>query len=214
MTILHKYVEEHGIKPLSKAELKKGKDKVKIHGTDTPMPWNEVYTRISAGMKMEDIAEIYGNIRKIVLFGIIDKVDLVPALSDMLDSEIVHRRKMDEIEAANPVMARTMKEMANEYAPDVGRDIVMLSKKLVAKAGKLIDATVTGDDGEEIDLVTSVDLVNIAKAVQTMSDTIELTNRHSVGVHINTGNVQVENFAFELDYHEPKEEVIEAEVSE
>ena len=160
-----------------------------------------MYTRISAGMSLDDIATIYGNIRKITLFAIEDGVGFIEEISKTLDDEIIQRRKMVEIEHNNPVVARTMKEMANEYAPDVGKSVSLLSVKLIKKASELIS---------EEDCTTN-DLQNIAKAVQTMTDTIELTQRHSTVGGNTINNIQVEGFTFELD--EPTEiKAIEAEI--
>ncbi len=199
MTI-DEYISDNNYKPLTKREIA-NKHKAKIRGTDDLMPWTEVYTRLSAGMSILDVIYIYGNGRKIALFAKMDGIEVNDVLSDTLDQEILQRRKMGEIEAKNPEVARTMKEMVNEYAPDVGRDVIMLSKKLVAKATELV----------EEDECSSNDLNNIAKAVQTMTDTIEITQRHSAGVNINAGDMVVEGFSFVLD-SPPEKDVIEAEI--
>ena len=198
------YVKFNDCKPLTKKERKKGKNKLRIYNTDEPMPWTEIYTRISGGMSMEHIEEIYGHGRKIALWAIEDNIHIVPEISDTVDSEIEQRRKMKEIQVANPVVAKTMLEMANEYAPDVGKEVVLLSQSLVKKAQKLIN-----DED-----CSSNDLNNIAKAVQTMTDTIELTQRHSAGIQVGAGgSVNVQGFEFVLDAP-PEEEAIEAEVEE
>mgnify|MGYP003643879348 CR=1 FL=1 len=199
----HEYLEENECKKLSKKELSKGKDNIKIRGTKDLMPWTEVYTRISAGMSMEHIAEIYGNGRKIALWAIRDGIEFNPTLSDAVDGEITQRRKMHEVAVHNPDVARTMLEMANEYAPDVGKRVVMLSQSLVEKAQKLVNA----ED------CTSNDLQNIAKAVQTMTDTIELTQRHGSAIKISGGGVQVEGFSFVLDVP-PEADVIDVTTEE
>ncbi len=199
MTI-DEYISDNNYKPLTKREIA-NKHKAKIRGTDDLMPWTEVYTRLSAGMSILDVIYIYGNGRKIALFAKMDGIEVNDVLSDTLDQEILQRRKMGEIEAKNPEVARTMKEMVNEYAPDVGRDVIMLSKKLVAKATELV----------EEDECSSNDLKNIASAVQTMTDTIEITQRHSAGVNISTGDMVVEGFSFVLD-SPPEKDVIDAEI--
>ncbi len=199
MTI-DEYISDNNYKPLTKREIA-NKHKAKIRGTDDLMPWTEVYTRLSAGMSILDVIYIYGNGRKIALFAKMDGIEVNDVLSDTLDQEILQRRKMGEIEAKNPEVARTMKEMVNEYAPDVGRDVIMLSKKLVAKATELV----------EEDECSSNDLKNIASAVQTMTDTIEITQRHSAGVNISTGDMVVEGFSIVADLPPIEVDVIECE---
>ena len=184
MTI-DEYISDNNYKPLTDREIG-NKHKAKIRGTDDLIPWTEVYTRLSAGMSILDVIYIYGNGRKIALFAKMDGIEVNDVLSDTLDQEILQRRKMGEIEAKNPEVARTMKEMVNEYAPDVGRDVIMLSKKLVAKAVELV----------EEDECSSNDLNNIAKAVQTMTDTIEITQRHSAGAGLGNVNIAVQGFSF------------------
>ncbi len=200
MTV-EEYIEDKKLKPLTKKEILH-KDNLKIRGTDQPMPWTEIYTRLSAGMSILDVIYIYGNARKIALFAQRDGITVNDILADTLDQEILQRRKMNEIESSNPEVARTMKEMVNEYAPDVARDVIMLSKKLVKKATDLV----------EEEQCTSNDLQNIAKAVQTMTDTIELTQRHSVGVNISTGDMVVEGFSIVADLP-PKLDIIDCEDS-
>jgi len=57
---------------------------------------------------------------------------------------------------------------------------------------------------------TTSDLINAAKAVQTVTDTLEVTQRHSAGVQIGNAQVQVQGFEFVLD-EPPVEDVIEVE---
>jgi len=200
MKKLEEYAKLNGFKPLTSKEVKE-KYKVKIYGTQDPLPWTEVYTRLSAGMSIDDVVHIYGQARKITLFALKDGIDINPVLSQTLDDEILQRRKMNEIEKSNPEVARTMKEMVNEYAPDVARDVIMLSKKLVQRATDIID--------DKDDACTTNDLKNIAAAVQTMTDTIELTQRHGAGVQVNAGNIQVEGFSFVLDAPPVDAEIID-----
>ena len=186
---LEEYAKKNKFKPLTEKEIK-DKNKVKITGTDDPMPWTEVFTRLSAGMPIEDVVYMYGQARKITLFAINEGIlDADPVLSQVVDDEIIQRRKMQEIEATNPIVARTMKEMVNEYAPDVGKSVVMLSKAIVDRAQNLV----------EDDECSAMDLKNITSAIQTMTDTLEITQRHSAGVMINNGDIQVNGFDFVLD---------------
>lgn len=189
------YLDENDYKPLSAMELKRGKDGIKIFGTNDLMPWTEVYTRISAGMDMGHIAQIYGNGRKIALWAVRDGIELIQDLSDVVDAEIGQRKKMGAIVNSNPEVARTMLDMVNEYAPDVNKNVVMLSAGLINKAQEIQGS---------VDC-TSSDLLNVWKAVQTMTDTLELTQRHGSAMQINAQKIQVTGFEFELD--EPPETV-------
>lgn len=191
------YAALNNLKPLSKKELKRGKNKIKIYGTDKKMPWTEVYTRIQAGMKLEHIADIYGNIRQIVLWAIEDNIEPNAVISDIVDELIVANRKINEVEAVNPTAAMTMKEMVHEYAPDVAKNVVLLANSMVMKGQSKLNS----------DECTTNDMVNIAKAVQTMTDTVELTQRHSAGVNIANASVQVQGFEFVLDSPPEKSEI-------
>lgn len=193
------YIEAKKIKKLSKKELQNGKDVVKISGTKIPMPWNEVYARIAMGVSMEDLDVKYGNIRKIALWAVHDNIEFNPFLSDIVDDEIMQRRKFKEVGLESPIVAKTMLEIVNEYAPDVGKEVAKLSYNLVKKA-----QTIVNDD------CTSKDLQNIASAVQTMTDTVEITKRHSNASNVNVGVNTPNGFTFVLD-EEPKP-VIDAEV--
>ena len=195
------YINEHNLNPLTDNEIKRGKQTLKIRGTDEYVNWTEVYTRISAGMAMSDIAEIYGNGRKIALFAQLDGVTINDTLSKTLDNEIVQRRAMDSLATSDPIIVRTMKEMANEYAPDAARKISLLSIKLIDKAEEIID---------EQDPTTN-DLLNISRAIQTMSDTIELTQRHASGATTNL-NMQIDGFSIIEDIKPPDTDVIDVDV--
>ena len=200
MTVCEQYAKDNKFEPLSKKELKKGKSKLKIYGTKEPMPWDEVYTRIQGGMSLDDVNKLYGQIRKITLFAIQDGIDFNQNISDTIDEHIIHERKMAAVDAINPTVARTMKEMANEYAPDLGMKVAKLSVSMVNKAQKIIN----NKD------CSSNDLKNIATAIQTMTDTVELTARHSTVGGNNITAVQVEGFSFVLD--SKPIEAIEAEI--
>ncbi len=200
MTVCEIYAKDNNLKPLTKKELKRGKNKVKIYGTKDLMPWADVYVRIQGGNTFEQINTAYGNIRKIVLFAIIDEIDFNQAVSDTVDEHISHERKMMQIDKINPKAAMTIKEMANEYAPDLGMKVAKLSMSMVNKAQDILN-----EDG-----CSSNDLKNVATAIQTMTDTMELTQRHTtVGGNV-LGTIQVEGFSF-IEDKKPMD-IIEGEV--
>ena len=170
-----------------------------MYGTDIPIDWKEVYTRISVGMPMEDIEKVYGQGRKIALWAEHDGVDLVQELSDIVDAEIMQRRTMNEVEKSDPEVAKTMREVVNEYAPDVARLTVELSRDLIKKGSEIVND----------EYCTSTDLKNIAQAVQTMTDTIQVSERFSTNAGQGVGvNIQVQGFEFALDAPKKTEEVI------
>ena len=198
------YIDKNKCKPLSPVELNT-KNKTKIYGTEELMPWDEVYTRIAAGMDMEDIVEIYGNGRKIALWAVHDNIGYLEPIAELVDSEIEQRRKMAALDHENPTVAMTIHEMANEYAPDVSKSVALFAKELVEKAR----------DGMKGEDVTSNDLLNLAKAVQTTTDVLGLTQRHASAANQTTNHIAVSGFTFALDAP-PEDELpaIDAEVAE
>ena len=182
------YIKKNDYQPLSQVELNT-KNKTKIFGTEDLIPWDEVYTRISAGMDMEDIAEIYGNGRKIALWAVHDDIGYSEPLATLVDTEIEQRRKMQTLDKINPTVAKTIHDMANEFAPDVSKSVALFAKELVEKSRTLA--------GEES--VTSGDLLNLAKAVQTTTDVLGLTQRHANAANQTTNHIAVTGFTFELD---------------
>ena len=182
------YIDDHEVKPLTPQEIKKGKKSLRIYGTDDPMPWDEIYTRISAGMSMKEIAHIYGHGRKIALWAQRDKISTTEEMSNLLDDEIVQRKKMAALEEASPTAAKTIMEMANEYAPDATKNIALFGNKLIHKAANALDK----------DKLTSLDMVNLSKAVMTVSDTLGHTQRHANAAAVTHNQIQVEGFAFHM----------------
>lgn len=200
------YIDEMKPKPLTQAELKRGKESLCISGTDEPMPWEEIYSRISMGMDMGQIAHIYGHGRKIALWAVHDNVETNDTLSQLLDDEIIQRKKIDALTEVAPVVSNTLMEMANEYAPDVSKQAVMLSADVLKRASKIVNET------DPKKAANSLDLVNIMKAQQMVTDSLGMTDRHASQVSHTQNNIQVEGFTFSLDTP-PEQPVIEAEIA-
>ena len=194
------YAELNQFKPLTPKEKKRGKEKLTISGTDEPMPWAIIYSKIRIGEPIDNIAEVYGHKRKITLWAIEDNIEYIPELGETLIEEVGQRKKMDAIERADPTLALTIKETANEYAPDATRKAVTLGVALMDEGLKMAKS---GD-------CSTNDLKNLSDMLQKITDTLEITKRHSAGVNVNTNNVKVTGFDFVLD--EP--EAIEAEIEE
>ncbi len=196
------FIELNKIKPLTKKEHKKGKDTLCIHGTNQPMPWKEVYARIAIGEPIEKIADKYGHVRKIALWALEDEISHYVELGEVFVAEVEQRRKMDNIERANPTVAMTIREAANEYAPDAPRKAVNLSLALLDEGNKRVA------EGE----CTTNDLKNLAEMMQKTTDVLGLTERHAS----NAGqqlNIQVEGFSIVQDLP-PVPEIIDIDVGE
>jgi len=189
ITTPEQYVQIHDCKPLTVNELNYGKTKLRISNSDELIPWEEVYTRIAAGMDMEHIAEIYGQGRKIALWAIKDSIALIPEVSSLVDDEITQRRRMAAVSDESQTAASTIQEMANEYAPDVAKDIVVFAQKAIQAAIRDIDRPKR----------TTLDLVNLTKAVQTASDTIGTTQRHASQAQGVQATVLTGGWTFTLD---------------
>ena len=198
------YVDFHKYPPLNINELNRGKDSLNISNTQDPMPWEEVYTRIVAGMDMEHIAEIYGQGRKIALWAIHDNIKHAPEVTELLEGEIDQRRKMQQIEEATPVAAATLYSMANEYAPDAAKNIAVFANKAILAATDDLDKPKR----------TTLDLVNLTKAVQTASDVLGHTQRHASGAQTTNNTVLTGGWMFELNAPQDQLEIIEAETDD
>ncbi len=203
MTVCEQYAKDNDLKPLTEKELKKGKKKVKIYGTKEKMPWNDVYTRIRVGMKFEHINEKYGNIRKIVLFAILDEVDFEEMLSDALDEKIVADRKFNNIEAVNPEAGGAMRDMVVEYAPDLKKKAINLVSSAIDRGQQIINSKDC----------TSNDLKNVLQAVQIGTDITDITQRHSTNIGNSNLSVQVDGFDFVLGVA-PEKKVIDVDIVE
>lgn len=202
MTVCEQYAKDHDLKPLTKKELFKGKDELNIYNTDTLMPWTEIYTRITAGVPLDTIAEIYGHIRKITLWAIEDGIDVDFEISEFVDNKIRIDRQMNQIEGKNAVVAETLKDVVSEYAPDIKRDLAIFSKAAVRRGTSLIN-----DED-----CSSADFKNVMAGMLTLTDMTSITERHSTNAGQANLTVHVEGFAFEKD--EPKEQITDVEVIE
>lgn len=196
------YITFNNCKPLTKKELKKGKNSLKIYGTDELMPWTEVYTYISIGKSMDDLAEKYGHGRKIALWAVKDNVQFIPTIADAFEGELEQRNKMKAIGETSPVVYETIMDAANEYAPDLATNVAKFSDSLIQRATKLINK----DD------CSSSDILNCAKAVQTATDVTGHTQRHASSVNIGSVHTAPEGFFFVED--KPLEAITEAELVE
>ena len=186
------YIEVHSLKPLTAKEIKKGKNSLKISGREDPMPWEEIYNRLSLGEPVVNIAKEYGHVRKIVLFAIRDKVELNPVYQKAVIDIVNNRETMKEIGRVDPSSAMTIQETANKYAPTLAEKVVKLGASSMDAMQKLIN------DGE----CTTNDHKNISAAALTWSDIVGLTQRHANAASLNVLRPVVEAFDFVEDYQE------------
>ena len=190
-----------GFKSLSEKELRRGKYKVKIAGTKDPMPWDEVYSQIRVGFPYEDIAHEFGEIRKIVMFAIEDSIEYFAPSGEIFDEEVVIATKKTQLATVDLTLVKTIEEGVARYAPDLIQNVSVFASTVVKRATTLINA----------DYATTSDLLNAAKAVQTVTDIGGITQRHSAGVQIGNAQVAIDGFSIIMD-EPPEENVIEGEI--
>jgi len=199
---LDEYIEHKGFKKLSAKEIEHGKGGLKIYGTQQDMPWSTIFTRISAGQPLEELAHMYGHGRKIALFARLEGITVEPILEDTITKAVDHRQTMAAIGEQSPEVAATMMEMMNEIAPTFQQKVVVFLDKVVDVAtekleGKFLEAS-------DIDV--------LVRAVQRATDTTGHTARHASAVNVGV-NVQVTEFDVVLDYKpQDPNEVLEAVV--
>ena len=199
---LESYIKEKKYKPLTDKELAKGKEALRIYGTQTPMPWATIFTRIESGQDIEEIGKQYGHARKIALYAQLAGVTTDPALQTFVETEAAQREQIQEIANTHGVdKAATLLQRVNEIAPDFQTDLATFASKMVKKAiGKLDDR-----------FLEASDMLSMAKAVQTTTDVVGVTQRHASASVINTGDIKVSGFDFVLDMPPVETDVIEVD---
>lgn len=203
MTKLEEFIEKKGYKPLTEKEISKGKDALCIYGTKTPMPWSTIFTRIESGQDIEEIGKQYGHARKIALFAQLHGVTADPQLEEFVTTEARQREQIQEIANEHGVeKAVTLLQRVNEIAPDFEKKVAMFADKMVKKAIDKLDEK----------YIEASDMVNLAKAVQTTTDTVGVTQRHASATQINTGDIKVTGFDFVLGAPPPQAQVTDADV--
>lgn len=180
------YIIANGFKPLTAKELEKGKTHVKIYGTTEPMPWSTIYTRLSAGQPIEEIVKMYGHKRQIALWAQLEGVTAQQPLVDIVENEVMQRKKLGAIAKENPAAAETLMEMVNEIAPDFTRKVALFSEEVVDRSRELLK-------GQYIE---ATDVLNLAKAVQTVTDSVGVTTRHASASKNTVNNISVSGFSF------------------
>lgn len=186
-------------KPLSKKELKRGKDRVKIFNTDSPMPWDKVFSRIRLGFPYGDLDKKYGHLRKIILFAILEEVSYDPEPSKLVDDIVDVRIRKKELAIKNPAMVATIEEAINEYAPDIYKKVAVLATAVIDKAIKEVPKEETGSN----------DVNNYITAAQKATDMVSITQRHASTIGVNMHKPLVEAFDFVEDFQDAEIEEVE-----
>jgi len=179
------YSIKMGYKPLTKKELKKGKN-INVYNTKTPMPWEKIYAHIRLGLPYEHLHDMYGKLRKIILFAVRDGVKYEETANKLMSDEYEQRIALKSAATVDPVLVQTMQEAVNAYAPDVRRDVTIFGQALITRAIKMVNDEDT----------RSSDISNLANAVQTVTDTLSVTERHASAANHTTNNIAVEGFDF------------------
>ena len=195
--MLDEYIKAKGWKPLTDKEITKGKNDLRIYGTQTPMPWNTIFTRIASGQDFDEIGKQYGHARKIFLFAQLAGVKPDPVVQELVEEEVAHRKRL--VAVANETsdeIAQTILQRANELFPDFQTNVAQFADKLIHKASAKLDDP----------YIESSDFLNLAKAVQTVTDTTGHTQRHASAASITTNNIKVDGFEFVLDAPQPQQE--------
>ncbi len=197
------YIEHNQFKPLTAKELERGKTHIKVYGTQDTMPWSTIYTRLAAGQDVEDIVKMYGHKRQIALWAQKEEVQVQPALVQVLEDEVSHRKNLNAIAKVDPAAATTLMDMVNEIAPDFTAEVAMFSQEVVQTSRELLKGR----------YIEATDVLNLAKAVQTVTDSVGVTTRHAAAASKTVNNIAVTGFAFIPDEVKP-EEVVEADIVE
>jgi hypothetical protein len=191
MTIEHldEFITLSKYRPLTEKELQRGKTYLRIYGTQEPMPWSTIYTRLSSGQPIAQVIKQYGHGRKISLWAQKDGVTRDKEVSEVLDKGVEARQAIQHIAAKDPDTAKTLLQRMNELTPDFQGNVAIFADKVVRKAiAKLDDKYLEPSDMEKL-----------ANAVQKSTDIIGVTQRHASGININNTEVKVQGFDFVLD---------------
>ena len=207
---LDEYITERNYKPLTPKEIANGKSKLRIYGTNEPMPWSTIYTRIAAGQPMEEITSIYGHARKISLFAQLEGISHQPQLEDIVQNEVQQRKQIQAIANQSEEAAQTLMMMVNEIAPSFQEEVALFSNEVVQKARRKLKEQ----------FLEATDILALTKAVQTVTDTTGHTQRFANAANTtNNTNIQVAGFTFDdvalpPDQREQPTQHIEAEIEE
>ena len=175
------FIQLKGFKPLSDKELSKGKAHLRIYGTQDPMPWNTIYTRMASGQPLAEIGKQYGHIRKLILWAKIDNVKLDQHLNNIINTESAVRDAVIEVANDDPEAAMTLLQRMNEVNPDFQTKVANVAHKIIEKISVKLDDK----------YLEAQDLSHLANSLQKVTDTVGETQRHSSGININNNSLNI-----------------------
>ena len=180
ITNIDLFIELKGFKPLSEKELHRGKS-LKIYGTQNDMPWNTIYNRMASGQPLSEIGKQYGHLRKLVLWAKMDGVTLDQQTQDIIKREQTIRKEIIEVANDDPEKAKTLLDRVNEVSPDFQQNVALFADKLLIKATEKLNDK----------FLEPQDFTHLATAVQKVTDTVGITQRHSGGININNNSLAI-----------------------
>ena len=181
ITQLELFIELKGFKPLSEKEIHKGKTHLRIYGTQDPMPWNTIYTRLSSGQPIAEVGKQYGHIRKLALWAQLENITLNHQQAAIIEAETAVRQSIVTVANDDPDTAMTLLQRMNEVAPDFQTRVAQVADKAIRK----IDAKL--DDK----FLEAQDISHLMNAFQKLTDTVGETQRHSSAININNNHLNI-----------------------
>jgi hypothetical protein len=184
---LDEFITHKGFKPLTEKEISNGKSKLRIYGTNEPMPWTTIYTRIASGQDIEEIVRQYGHARKLTLFAQLEGIGPQAELEEIVAEEANLRKRVQAVANKNPEAAQTLMDRVNEIAPDFSTNVAMFADEVVTKARKKLTEQ----------FIEATDILALTKAVQTVTDSTGHTTRHASQASTTNVQIQVAGFTFD-----------------
>jgi len=184
---LDEFIVHKGFKPLTEKEISNGKSKLRIYGTNEPMPWTTIYTRIASGQDIEEVVRQYGHARKLTLFAQLEGIGPQPELEEIVEEEAQLRKRVQAVANKNPEAAQTLMDRVNEIAPDFSTNVAMFADEVVTKARKKLTEQ----------FIEATDILALTKAVQTVTDSTGHTTRHASQASTTNVQIQVAGFTFD-----------------
>ena len=183
------YIQLKNYKPLSEKEKAKGKTYLRIYGTQDPMPWSKIYGQLALGQPLAELAYQYGHGRKIALWAREEGVVINTAQTELVQENVKVREKIQEIANESPEEAISLLDRVNTLTPNFQDNVAIF-------ADKVVKTSITKLDNKYIE---PSDIKQLADAVQKVTDTIGVTQRHAAGVNISNTKIAVTGFDFVLD---------------
>ncbi len=136
---------------------------------------------MASGQPLSEIGKQYGHLRKLVLWAKIDNVQLDTQTQDIINREQTIRKEIIEVANDDPEKARTLLDRVNEVSPDFQQNIALFADKLINKVTEKLDDK----------FLEPQDFTHLATAVQKVTDTVGITQRHSGGININNNSLAI-----------------------